>query len=366
MDPRCNVLLIGEADGWADEGLEGGTEGAYCAFLPRRMALSNGDVGIAFLMVTLAGLCTCLGALFTFCTQYANPKVLAASLGVSAGVMLYVSFVEIFQKAVVGFEGSMQEGSGYAAATGCFFAGVLMCVLLELVVAALSPGGHQDCCKLPEGLETKMRYQTGPDSSDALDRLEDGASKATSSSSNCEVGSWNQDFVHSIIERDTELGGPLEEVQKKKLEKMGLMTALAIGIHNFPEGLATFVAAIGDTKLGIAVAVAIALHNIPEGICVALPVYYSSKSRMKGFLWAFLSGMTEPVGALFGWLVIASTESSLAYGVLFGLVAGMMVYISLRELLPTAHRYDPSDRFVTIGAVTGMLAMALSLCLFKL
>lgn len=328
------------------------------------MALTDEQVGIAFLMVTAAGLCTCLGALFMFCTQYANPKVLAASLGVSAGVMLYVSFVEIFQKAVVGFGETMEEGPGYAAASGCFFAGVLMCVLLEMVVAALSPGDHHDCCKLPEGLETKMRYQTEPDSDGSVDGTGKALPAATAG-----VGGRGGEFVtldpHSM-DRDLELAEGLNDEEAKRLEKMGLLTALAIGIHNFPEGLATFVAAIGDTKLGIAVAVAIALHNIPEGICVALPVYYSSKSRMKGFLWAFLSGMTEPVGALFGWLVLANTESQLAYGVLFGLVAGMMVYISLRELLPTAHRYDPSDRFVTIGAVSGMLAMALSLCLFKL
>ena len=110
------------------------------------------------------------------------------------------------------------------------------------------------------------------------------------------------------------------------LQKMGLMTALAIGIHNLPEGLATFVAALSDPLNGVAIAVAIALHNIPEGVCVAMPVYYATGSRLKGFWWAFVSGLSEPVGGLLGWLVLYGNNSSdLAFGILFCIVAGMMV-----------------------------------------
>ena len=148
------------------------------------------------------------------------------------------------------------------------------------------------------------------------------------------------------------------------LQKMGLLTALAIGIHNLPEGLATFIAALADPLNGVAIAVAIALHNIPEGVCVAMPVYYATGNKLQAFGWAILSGIAEPFAALLGWAVLANSFSDLIYGVLFGLVAGMMVIISSRELLPTAHRYDPEDSVVTYSFMVGMAIMALSLVLF--
>jgi zinc transporter ZupT len=157
-------------------------------------------------------------------------------------------------------------------------------------------------------------------------------------------------------------GKELEE--KRRLVKMGLNTALAIGLHNFPEGLATFVAALNDPTVGGVLAFAIAIHNIPEGLCVALPIYYATGSRMKGFLWALLSGASEIVAALLGWAILASTVDQTMYATLFGLVAGMMVIISVRELLPTAHHYDPEDTVVTYSFIAGMFFMALSLVLF--
>jgi ZIP family zinc transporter len=148
---------------------------------------------------------------------------------------------------------------------------------------------------------------------------------------------------------------------------MGVKTAIAIGIHNFPEGLATFVATLVDPAVGITLAIAIAIHNIPEGLCVALPIYYSTGSRHKGFLWALFSGLSEPVGAFLGWLIIKSTGddmNQLVYGILFGSVAGMMIMIVLMELIPTAFKYDPEDKVVTNSLVLGMFVMSMSLCLF--
>eukprot|EP00804_Cyclotella_cryptica_P028523 CCRYP_014793-RB/>CCRYP_014793-RB protein AED:0.26 eAED:0.31 QI:0/0/0/1/1/0.5/2/0/149 len=146
---------------------------------------------------------------------------------------------------------------------------------------------------------------------------------------------------------------------------MGLTTATALAIHNFPEGLATFVAALEDPFSGAVLAIAIGAHNIPEGLCVALPIYYGTGSRWRGFFWGVVSGMAEPVAAILGWLVLATTLSLEVYAVLFGLVSGIMVMISLKELLPTAHRYDPEDAVVTYCAIVGMGVMALSLVLFK-
>jgi ZIP family zinc transporter len=153
--------------------------------------------------------------------------------------------------------------------------------------------------------------------------------------------------------------------------RMGLFTALAIGIHNFPEGLATFLAALQDPSLGVAIAVAVALHNIPEGISVSVPIFYATGDRRKAFLYSFLSGLAEPVGALLAYLGLrftVGTENGLippeVMGILFGGVAGIMVYISLDELLPTSRAYGKGHDSL-FGLVAGMLVMALSLLLMK-
>ena len=156
------------------------------------------------------------------------------------------------------------------------------------------------------------------------------------------------------------------EIEQKKLVKMGLSTAVAIALHNFPEGLATFVAALDDPSVGAVLAIAIGIHNIPEGLCVALPIYYATGNRWKAFMWGCLSGLSEPVAALLGWLVLAKAMGENVYAILFGLVSGMMVIISLKELIPTAHRYDPQDTVVTYSVIGGMVIIALSLALFKL
>ena len=161
-----------------------------------------------------------------------------------------------------------------------------------------------------------------------------------------------------------EHGTPQTQVQDKELVRMGMMTALAIGIHNFPEGLATFVATLSNPAVGASLAVAIAIHNIPEGLCVAIPVYYATGNRWKAFGWAFLSGISEPIGAGLGWLILKDKMTDLVYGILFGMVAGMMVIITLQELIPTAVRYDPADKVTTNSIIFGMAVMALSLILF--
>ena len=179
-----------------------------------------------------------------------------------------------------------------------------------------------------------------------------------------------------------------EDREKRKLKKMGLSTALAIALHNFPEGLATFVATLQDPAVGAVLAIAIGksgiehqrarlqgekltffcsgIHNIPEGLCVALPIYYSTGNRVKAFMLGCLSGLSEPIAALLGWAVLASAVTPTIYAILFGLVSGMMVIISLKELIPTAHRYDPEDTVVTYSLIAGMAIIALSLLLFRL
>ena len=144
---------------------------------------------------------------------------------------------------------------------------------------------------------------------------------------------------------------------------MGMFSALAIGIHNFPEGLATFMSGLTNPTLGVSIAVAIAIHNIPEGLAVSAPIFYATKSRKKAFVWSFLSGLAEPIGALIGYFVLRSIFNEATFGVIFASVAGIMVYISLDELLPTAEEYG--EHHLAIGGlIVGMFIMAVSLVLF--
>jgi ZIP family zinc transporter len=142
--------------------------------------------------------------------------------------------------------------------------------------------------------------------------------------------------------------------------RTGLMTALAIGIHNFPEGLATFAAALGDVRFGIFIAIAIAIHNIPEGIAVSVPIFFATNNKSKAFFYSFLSGLSEPMGAAIGYLILMPFLSNALLAGLFAFIAGIMVYISLDELLPMAHSYG-HGHLVIGGIVAGMLIMAISL-----
>lgn len=145
--------------------------------------------------------------------------------------------------------------------------------------------------------------------------------------------------------------------------RMGVLTALAIGIHNFPEGMATFVAALADPAIGVAITVAIAVHNIPEGISISIPVYFATGSKKKAFWLSFLSGASEPVGALIGYAILRPFFSETVFGILFASVAGIMVFVSLDELLPAAREYGEGHMAI-YGLIGGMAVMALSLLLF--
>lgn len=145
--------------------------------------------------------------------------------------------------------------------------------------------------------------------------------------------------------------------------RLGVLTALAIAIHNFPEGIATFVSAFQDPGVAIPIVAAIAIHNIPEGIAVSVPIYQATGSRQKAFLYSFLSGLAEPIGALLGWLILIPIMSDMVYGIIFAGVAGIMVFISVDELLPASREYGEHHLSI-YGLIAGMMVMATSLLLF--
>lgn len=387
------------------------------------MGLSPEQLG--FMLVCGAGLSTGIGAGAVYNTrliELASKEILGASLGLSAGVMLFVSFVEIFQKSFLAFENVTSDANAYLYACLSFFGGMIGLKLLNQCIHALDKShmhhGDLDEDFVNEILEKEKRHtedenftsldfneceksedaeegpgqtkvvlslQVQPDET-AGDKAEKGTNGKFSSSDNLadytqEAGvdyessddnccDGHKGHSHSPFDIEEEEADKEVRRQKKfrrlnkKLNKMGVMTAVAIAIHNFPEGLATFIATLASPTVGIALAVAIAIHNIPEGLCVSIPIYYATGDRHKAFAWGFISGLSEIVGAGLGWIFLAREITETAYGVLFGSVAGMMVGICLFELLPTAHRYDPQDKYVSNMSLVGMVIMAISLVAF--
>ncbi|SKA89218.1 zinc transporter, ZIP family [Paucidesulfovibrio gracilis DSM 16080] len=265
----------------------------------------------AFGLTLFAGLCTGIGSALAFFAKRTNTSFLSLSLGFSAGVMLYVSFVEIFFKAKDALVASMGEQTGTWFTVASFFGGIAVAAIIDRLVPSSEGNPHE------------------------MQRIEDMTPE----------------------ERNKAKQDP------SRLLRMGTFTALAIAIHNFPEGLATFTATLADPSLGLAIAVAVAIHNVPEGIAVSVPVYYATGSKAKAFTYSFLSGLAEPLGAAIGWLLLMPFFSDTLFGVLFAGVAGIMVFISLDELLPAAEEYG--EHHLTIyGLIAGMAVMALSLLLF--
>lgn len=298
------------------------------------------DVWIALGLTVFAGMATSVGSAIAFFAKRTNYRFLSIATGFSAGVMLYVSFVEIFIKGTDSLVEAYGDPWGHWINVGSFFGGILLIGIIDnLIPSAENP--H----------ETHTEEETAPLHDDAAPMPDFDAIAA--------------DPAHAAP------GAHDHRVDHKKLLRMGMFTALAIAIHNFPEGLATFLAALEDPGVGLAIAIAIALHNIPEGISVSVPIFYATGDRKKAFLYSSLSGLAEPVGAIIAYVVLlfflggdSGVIPPQVMGVLFGGVAGVMVYISLDELLPTSRAYGKGHDSL-FGLLAGMGIMALSLLLMK-
>ncbi len=253
----------------------------------------NNQVIIAFLISVAAGLATSIGGILTFFVKRDNMKMLALGLSFSAGVMLYISFMDILPDAISWLGGAFGEKKGSLLAVCIFLAGIIMAALIDYLM---------------------------PDH-----------------------------VTHDMLTD-----------HKTKLKRVGIFAAVAIAFHNFPEGLATFMTGLKSISLSIPIAIAIALHNIPEGISVALPIYNATGKKRKAFFWASLSGMAEPLGAILGFLILKDYLNDLTFGILFALIAGIMIYLSLDELLPLANEYGESHHGI-IGVSLGIMVMAFSM-----
>lgn len=263
------------------------------------------NVLLAFILTVIAGLSTGIGSALAFFSKRTNKAFLSVSLGFSAGVMIYVSLIEIFAKAQDSLVEVHGEYTGAWMTVGAFFGGILVIACIDRMIPS---------------------YE-------------------------------NPHEAH-----------PIEQMQQPvshegRLMRMGVFTALAIGIHNFPEGFATFFGVLSDPAIGVGITIAIAIHNIPEGVSVSVPVYFATGSKKKALWLSFLSGVSEPVGAVIGYTILRPFFSKSVFGLLFGAVAGIMVFISLDELLPTAKEYGKGHMAI-YGLIAGMAVMALSLLLF--
>lgn len=266
----------------------------------------KGDIWLAFGLTAIAGLSTGIGSAIALFAKKTSKRFLSVSLGFSAGVMIYVSMIEIFSEAQKSLQAAMGDKPGAIATVAAFFGGMLLIAVIDKLIPQKDNPHEVKCI---EGEQ-------------------------------CAV-----------------------QTDSKKLMRTGLLTALAIGIHNFPEGLATFVSALQGPELAIPIVAAIALHNIPEGIAVSVPIYFATGDRKKAFLYSFASGLSEPIGAAVGYLVLLPFMNETVYGILFAAVAGIMVFISLDELLPSAREYG-EHHLAIYGLVAGMAVMAVSLLLF--
>jgi len=258
----------------------------------------------AFLYTLAAGLSTGIGSLISLFMKKTGTRFLAGCLGFSAGVMIYIALGELLEDA----DSVLFSEYGTLGSILCscaFFGGMLLIA--------------------------------------AIDRLipDDGFVKRQSASSGKSVNHSAADCAPEVM-------------------RTGLMAALAMAIHNFPEGLATFFSALGIPDAAPVIVAAIAIHNIPEGIAVSAPIYMATGSRTKAFMYSLMSGLTEPLGAVIGFVLLRPFLSPMLCSVLFAVTAGIMVYIAVSELIPASHRYgNPSVSIA--GTVLGMAAMALSM-----
>lgn len=280
------------------------------------------QIFIAMLLTLFAGFSTAIGSIIAFFSRKDDLRVLSLGLGFSAGVMIYISFMEILPTALKDFKNQYDSHWAELLGLACFFGGILTSLLIDkLIPEDVNPHEPKEdlselkICPLPQKGQNPPKFHPGE---------------------------------------------KLHQINTKALKRTGIFTALAIAIHNFPEGFATFISSLDNLTLGIAIAIAVAIHNIPEGLAVSLPIYHATGDKKKAFIYSALSGFAEPLGAFVGALILLPFIGNLTLAISFAVIAGIMVFISLDELLPAAKTYDKAHDSL-YGLIAGMAIMALSL-----
>ncbi|EJW1332361.1 zinc transporter ZupT [Campylobacter jejuni] len=284
------------------------------------------QIFIAMLLTLFAGFSTAIGSIIAFFSRKDDLRVLSLGLGFSAGVMIYISFMEILPTALKDFKNHYDSHWAELLGLACFFGGILISLLIDkLIPEDVNPHEPKEdlselkICPLPQKGQNPPKFHPGE---------------------------------------------KLHQVNTKALKRTGIFTALAIAIHNFPEGFATFISSLDNLTLGVAIAIAVAIHNIPEGLAVSLPIYHATGDKKKAFIYSALSGFAEPLGAFVGALILLPFIGDLTLAISFAIIAGIMIFISLDELLPAAKTYDKAHDSL-YGVIAGMMIMALSLNLLE-
>ncbi len=273
---------------------------------------------LALLMSTIAGLSTVIGGFVTFFIKQNSLKFLSFGLGLSAGVMLFISLVDLYPESVESVKAQM--GSNYVWLSVLLFGtGILIAVLIDYFI--------------PDHIQNQMFVK------------QIGANENHVDSTDCELN-------HNA------------EISIGKIKKAGIVTTVVVAIHNFPEGLATFFMTAENFMLGLGIVFAIAIHNIPEGMAISIPVYQATHCKRKAFFYSFLSGMAEPIGGAVGFFIIKALFPNLCIGTLFALVSGIMTYISVDTLLPLSKDYDTGHYSIS-GVVLGLLIMGCALAVLE-
>jgi len=280
------------------------------------MEFSFNQILIAMALTLFAGFSTTIGSVIAFFSKKDDYRMLSFGLGFSTGIMLYISFMELLPLAFKDFTRYYNSSNGELLAILCFFIGIGISLAIDkLIPRDVNP--HE-----PREDYTEIKF--------------------------C-----------SLLEK---IEKPVLKPSTTALKRTGIFTAIAIGMHNFPEGFATFVSSIENLSLGVAIAIAVAIHNIPEGLAVSLPIYHATGNKKKAFVYSALSGFAEPLGAIIGILILLPFMNEFILAISFAVVAGIMVFVSLDELLPTAKTYDKAHDSL-YGLIAGMGVMALSLWL---
>lgn len=259
----------------------------------------------ALLLTTFSGTATFIGGFIGTHKMLLNRGALAMALGFSAGAMLYVSFTDILGKSLGAFSELYDATGAYGMMALAFFIGLGFMVLTNRFIPNDINPNQQ------EGVDTK------------------------------------------------------ESRARRRLMRGGVLIGVALCLHNFPEGFLVFMSAYDDPQTGLAVATALAIHNIPEGVAIAAPLYAATRNRAKTVGLTALTGVAEPIGAIIGFLLLRDFLSGATLGWVFGIVAGMMVYICVDELLPAAKRYETKQSQTTYGFIGGMAVLALSITMLQ-
>jgi len=267
------------------------------------------DMFFALSLTLIAGVATGAGSLIVLFSKLTNTKFLSGCLSLAAGVMLYVAFAEILSEAFEALKYEYGDAVGYLVTTSAFFAGVLLMAAIDRFI--------------PHG--------------DGVLELEESAPQEKKQES-------------LVVENE------------KELKRTGVMSAIAIGVHNFPEGIVTFIAAVHDPAMGIAIAIAIIIHNIPEALAMASPIYYATGSKTKAFIISLGAGLVQPLGALVAWFLLQNIFDGIGaiFGIAFAVVAGIMVFVAIHQLLPAAQKFG-KHHLVMKWLFAGMIVMAVSL-----